>query len=274
MQLDGRVITIDQIPEVLGAVPLNATFRPKFPVLHNTSSPDIALYQSWMKRGNPTPEQWLRNLASYYSGLGWNSMPHAFVLPDGRIGLGAPFSMKGTHSPSWNSISIGVETVGEFEHEIWAGMPTERAAVALFGELCRHFGWQPDLYARGVRGIHFHREDPATTHRTCPGRNVDKARFVQMVLAYMGDSVAAAETDRNGHADATVAAQEAQTQNLTNEQLFSVKWLQERLNEKGAHLAVDGVIGEKTRSVVESWQRTHGLVVDGIAGPKTRLSLL
>lgn len=274
MNLDGRVITIEQIPSVLGATPLNSSFKPKFPVLHNTSAPDQALFATWVKRGSPTPEQWLRNLASYYAGKGWQSMPHAFIMPDGRIGLGAPFSVKGTHSPSWNSFSIGVEMVGEFERETFAGTPTERAAIALFGELCKHYGWQPDLYARGVRGIHFHKEDPGTTHRTCPGRNVDKPRFVQRVLAYMGDSAAADETDRNGHVDVTIDAQTAPTQNLTNEQLFSVKWLQERLNAKGAHLVVDGIIGENTRAVVKEWQRTHSLVVDGIAGPKTRLSLL
>jgi len=274
MQLDGRIITIDQIAGILTNDTGHGSFQPKFPVLHNTSEPDIALYQSWMKRGNPTPEQWLRNLASYYSGLGWNSMPHAFVLPDGRIGLGAPFSVKGTHSPSWNSVSIGVEMVGEFEHETFDKTPTQQAAVALFGELCRHFGWVPDLYVRGVRGIHFHKEDPGTTHKTCPGKNVVKADFVQRVLAYMGDSVAAAETDRNSHAHVTIEAQTAPTAKLTNDQLFSVKWLQERLNAKGAHLVVDGVVGPATISVVKDWQRTHGLVVDGIAGPKTRLSLI
>ena len=274
MILDGRIITVDQIASHLAGLTPNSSFQPKFPTLHNSSVPDIALYNSWMARGNPTPEQWLRNLASYYSGLGWNSMPHAFVLPDGRIGLGAPFNVKGTHSPSWNSISIGVECVGEFEHEIWAGTKTELAAVALFGELCKHYGWQPDIYARGVRGIHLHREDPATTHKSCPGRNVDKSRFVQRVLAYMGDSVAASETDRNGHADATIAAQTALAAHLTNEQLLSVKWLQERLNAKGAHLVVDGICGPRTIDVVKAWQRTHGLVVDGIAGALTRLSLV
>lgn len=192
MQLDGRIITQTQISAVLAATP-SSSFRPKFPVLHNTSEPDIKLYNSWMARGNPTPEQWLKNLAAYYRGLGWNSMPHAFILPDGRIGLGAPFSVQGTHSPSWNSRSIGIEMVGEFERETFVGTPTETAAIALFGELCKHYGWEPNIYVRGVSGIHFHKEDPGTTHKTCPGKNVDKALFVQHVMRYMGQPTVTAD---------------------------------------------------------------------------------
>lgn len=187
MNLDGRVITQAQIAAVLAVTP-TGSFRPKFPVLHNTSQPDIKLYNSWMARGNPSPEQWLKNLAAYYRGLGWASMPHAFILPDGRIGLGAPFSVQGTHSPSWNNRSIGIEMVGEFERETFDGTPTEAAAIVLFGELCKHFGWDPNVYVRGVSGIHFHKEDPSTTHKTCPGKNVNKTLFVQKVMHYMGQS--------------------------------------------------------------------------------------
>lgn len=48
-----------------------------------------------------------------------------------------------------------------------------------------------------------------------------------------------------------------------------VKVWQQALNERGAHLRVDGIFGPKTRATVEDWQRAHGLVVDGIAGPAT-----
>ena len=202
-------ITIDQIGPHLAAMKFDGSFHPRFPVLHNTSVPDMATYRKWIAAGRPTMAQWLQNLAAYYKSLGWNSMPHAFVLPDGTIGLGAPFNVRGTHTPSWNSVSIGVETLGEFERDIWAGTPTEKATIALFGELCKRLGWHPDQYVRGVRGIHFHKEDPNTTHKTCPGKHVEKAKFVQQVLAYMGDSVAAAEIDRNGHLDVPVHAQKA-----------------------------------------------------------------
>jgi phage head maturation protease len=49
--------------------------------------------------------------------------------------------------------------------------------------------------------------------------------------------------------------------------------LQERLNALGAHLAVDGKFGPKTRAAVEAFQRSHGLKVDALVGPKTTAAL-
>lgn len=269
MKLDGRVIAISEIRGVLAATQFNGPFQPKFIEIHNTSVPDIALFNKWLAAGHPTFEQWLKNLGAYYAGLGWNSMPHAFVGPDGRIGLGAPFNVQGTHSPSWNRIAIGIETVGEFERETFAGTETEKALVALVGELHKRLGLEPDHYIKGVRGIHFHKEDLASTHRTCPGRNLDKTKFVQSVLAYMGLEA----EDDDSHADVPVSSQEADTKTLTNEQMTSATWLQERLNAHGATLGVDGKIGPATKAAVRVFQQTKGLTVDGIAGPLTRLAL-
>lgn len=274
MNFDGRVITINELHDHIQGLQFTGSFHPKFPVLHNTSVPDLKTYQGWIAAGRPSMEQWLRNLASYYSGLGWNSMPHAFVLPDGRIGLGAPFTVRGTHTPSWNSISIGVETLGEFERDIWAGTPTEQAAVALFGELCNKLNWAPDNYARGVRGIHFHKEDPNTTHKTCPGKNVDKSRFVTMVLQYMGDTHAAHATDRQDHIDVPIQIHTADTAELTREQLTSPIWLQQRLAAKGFNVSIDGIVGPNTKAAVKAFQQANPpLAADGIAGPLTRLKL-
>lgn len=273
MILDGRILKVGELRDHLATLQWNG-FAPKFPVLHNTSIPDELTYKGWVAAGKPSMPQWLHNLASYYAGMGWNSMPHAFVLPDGTIGLGAPFNIRGTHSPSWNSISIGVETLGEFEREPWANTLTEMAAVALFGELCNRLNWRPDLYARGVSGVHFHREDPNTTHRTCPGKNVDKARFVSRVLAYMGDSHAATETDRNGHADVPPHVQVADATTLTKLQLTSALWVQQQLVRKGFVVNMDGVIGESTRKAVLAFQKANPpLHPDGIAGPLTRIAL-
>ena len=269
MKLDGRIITIEQIRGILAATEFSGSFQPKFIEIHNTSVPDIALFRKWQVAGKPTPEQWLRNLASYYAGLGWNSMPHAFVLPDGLIGLGAPFNVAGTHSPSWNRIAIGIETVGEFERETFEGTETQKALVALTGELHKRLDLEPDHYIKGVRGIHFHKEDLASTHRTCPGHLLAKPKFVADVLAYMGLE----PEDDNGHAHVPESAQTADTPTLTNEQLTSAKWLQERLNAHGAKLAVDGKVEPATKAAVRVFQQAKGLVVDGIAGPLTRLAL-
>jgi len=270
MKLDGRVITIPQIRSVLDATEFNGVFRPRFVEIHNTSIPDIATFNRWKAAGKPTFEQWLKNLAAYYAGLGWASMPHAFVGPDGRIGLGAPFNVRGTHSPSWNGVAIGIETVGEFEREQFEGTLSEAALVALTGELHLRLGLDPAKYVKGVSGIHFHKEDLKSTHRTCPGKNLNKERFVRDVVEYMAN---AQQGEGGEHVVVPPTSQEAETGDLTAEELTSTKWLQARLNAHGAKLKVDGIIGNLTRAAVRSFQKLKGLAVDGIAGPLTRTAL-
>jgi uncharacterized protein YgiM (DUF1202 family) len=34
-----------------------------------------------------------------------------------------------------------------------------------------------------VRGLHFHKEDPETTHKSCPGKNVVKSDLIKAVQA-------------------------------------------------------------------------------------------
>jgi hypothetical protein len=63
------------------------------------------------------------------------------------------------------------------------------------GILHARVGLNPADYKFGVRGIHFHKEDPVTTHKTCPGKHMIKADLIADVVAYMqaahpGDHVA------------------------------------------------------------------------------------
>ena len=128
---------------------------------------------------------WLQNLAELLrSASGWNAGPHALlVCPDG-IGLFTPFTQHGTHSPAWNAITWGIETVGEFESEPFAdGSKTN--LIAVLGILHARIGLNPADYKFGVRGIHFHKEDPITTHKTCPGKNMVKAELVADVVSFM-----------------------------------------------------------------------------------------
>jgi len=53
-----------------------------------------------------------------------------------------------------------------------------------------------------------------------------------------------------------------------------VTYLQQLLNKKSrATIAVDGYFGSETKQMVEIYQRNHELVVDGIVGEKTWSSL-
>ena len=52
-----------------------------------------------------------------------------------------------------------------------------------------------------------------------------------------------------------------------------VRFLQQKLNEFGAEIPVDGSFGNQTDRAVRNFQTDHGLTVDGIAGPNTMAAL-
>lgn len=52
-----------------------------------------------------------------------------------------------------------------------------------------------------------------------------------------------------------------------------VKKLQEKLNELGYKLVVDGIFGHATDKAVRDFQKKKGLVVDGYVGPATKKAL-
>ena len=54
-----------------------------------------------------------------------------------------------------------------------------------------------------------------------------------------------------------------------------VRWIQQSLNRIiGAGLAVDGILGRRTRRAIRRFQRLHGLTVDGIVGRRTQAALI
>jgi hypothetical protein len=75
-----------------------------------------------------------------------------------------------------------VETVGEFDREPFDG-PVKSNLVAALAILHAAAGLQPLPYSRGVRGLHFHKEDPVTTHKSCPGKNMIKSALITSVQA-------------------------------------------------------------------------------------------
>lgn len=247
-----------------------------FVVVHNTSSPDVHLFRDdWMKRPGWTPEQWLRNLVSYYAGMGWNGCPHLFIPPmEDTILVLNSLLVHGTHTPSWNRFSYGVETVGEFEREAFED-PTRANLVAALAALHEKLSLRPDRFSLGSSGLHFHKEDKNTTHRTCPGRNMVKADLVEAVLNEMGITPGK-QTPGDDHHDVPIASQEAETNHMSIQELTSVKWLQTMLNRWGGlhqSLSVDGVRGPGTINAIKAFQSVHNLAVDGVAGPATRAAL-
>jgi uncharacterized protein YraI len=148
-------------------------------VCHNTASP--TLDQWW--HGGTSPEQRMKNLKSYYQGLGWSAGPHAFV--DGvSIWIMTDFNVKGVHSPSWNGTRLGIEMVGDYDKEDFNSGPgklVQELSEALFGECHTFFGWEPS-----GTSIKLHKEDPNTDH-ACPGKKVSKTEFINGVNEYINE---------------------------------------------------------------------------------------
>jgi hypothetical protein len=210
MQIVGRKFTHDEFKNYVGRLDINWA---KFVVVHNTSAPDIALYNKWTQRAGWTPEQWLKNLTSYYAGLGWKGTPHLFIPPTkDQILVLNDLKVPGTHTPSWNKIALGVETVGEFEREPFGGY-TQDNLVSALATLHDKLGFNPADYQLGVKGLHFHKEDRNTTHKTCPGRNMVKSELAHAVSAAMARGVAPVsdeEPESHVHAEgATLLVDEA-----------------------------------------------------------------
>lgn len=133
-------------------------WKPDFVVLHNTSSPSLA------QRPNGFTSQHMLNLADYYAGLGWHAGPHWFVDDKGCWAF-SPLDLPGVHSPSWNHESWGVEQLGEYDVEAYdsgRGAAVRDNAVFLLAVLHHKIGADSAT-------LRFHKQDPATTHRDCPG---------------------------------------------------------------------------------------------------------
>lgn len=162
----------------------------KFLVVHNTGAPN-------MKQEDATPDRdkdgtgeddRIQNIAPYYKKQGWSGGPNFFVFNSGKVGLGTPLPYAGTHSPSWNGISIGVEMVADFRTGVddpykGGGLVITDTTAYLFATLLKKLG----LPANNDT-IRLHKEDKKTTH-ACPGNLFKKDDFVRRVQGYMDGAV-------------------------------------------------------------------------------------
>lgn len=141
--------------------------------IHHCSSPSLA------QRPNGFLAIHLENLASYYKNTkGWSSGPHLFTDEDDIFGL-TPLSEKGVHAVSFNSNSIGIEMLGDYDEEDpknGRGGQVTRTTASTARALLDWLGLKPSRQT-----LFFHRFDPRTT-KTCPGTKVAHEWFLQMVL--------------------------------------------------------------------------------------------
>lgn len=154
------------------------TWKPSFMVLHNTGAPKLSQWHSVSGAAR------MENLTNYYKNeQHWSGGPHAFVADD-LIWPFTPMTGPGVHTPSWNGISLGIELVGDYNVEDDDAGPGHLAymnAVAVFAIVHARLGLNPET-------IRFHKEDVNTTHKDCPGNDIVKAKFIQDVMEFMGES--------------------------------------------------------------------------------------
>lgn len=150
-------------------------WRPSFCVVHNTQSPTLARWhQTGGLRQMQALERYYRDEAPRADGgKGWSAGPHLFI-DDAVIWVGTPLTTSGVHSPSWNPVSWGVETVGDYDREPWSPAIAQNLASAL-ATLHDAIGLDPTT-------IRWHKEDPRTTHTGCPGRHfIEKQDLIVMI---------------------------------------------------------------------------------------------
>jgi N-acetylmuramoyl-L-alanine amidase len=192
---DGKPYTRDQLAARINACDFStwkhkdgSPGKPAFITLHNTSTPDIKLWQSWAPAKR---QQYILNMQPYYENMGWRGGPHFFVPPQTDIcAFGFNDLMAaGTHASCFNNVSIGIEMVGEFDSEAFDSGPGAQVAdnaIYLMALLHNKIGLTPTPYAYNRFGLHFHVECKADNH-DCPGKLARKPDIVARVKAKMAE---------------------------------------------------------------------------------------
>ncbi len=187
----------DEFGAYLGSIAL-AAFRPSMVVLHNTAVPTLADRPS----GFTTAQ--MADLEHYYAHVqGWSGGPHLFVDDNGIWAFNL-LDRRGVHSPSWNSISWGVEMLGDYEREPFdsgRGAKVRSNAVAAVAAMLHKLRVPPS-------NDHFklHHEDPKTTH-ACPGKLVGKEAVRVLLTRALGG---AQPPSSSGHSVRIVAYRKGQ----------------------------------------------------------------
>lgn len=179
---------VKEFEKVLEAIHFNKGFTPFLITLHNTGLPTGKQWKDYYDRdlteGIIPGITRIKSLENYFKNeRGWPSGPHLFIYKD-DIWLFTPLNEKGTHSPSWNGIAIGIEMVADFSKEdddSGDGLITRKTTIAVTALLCQKLKINP------LVGVKLHKEDKRTNH-DCPGKDFaeDKEEVIEEILEYMG----------------------------------------------------------------------------------------
>ena len=150
-------------------------WRPSFIVLHNTASPTLS------DRPKGFTRQHILNLEDYYRDtMHWSAGPHLFI-DDSKIWVFTPLTLSGVHSPSYNKLALGIEMLGEYNSEAFdsgRGLKVQQNTIAAIATLTAVLGLDPE-------SMKMHFEDPATSHKGCPGKHVKKSAIISQVISLL-----------------------------------------------------------------------------------------
>lgn len=147
--------------------------------IHHTAAPSLA------QRPRGFTIQHIRNIQSFYSrpksqgGQGWSTGPHLFIDEDEIFGM-CDFRSKGIHAASFNSRSLGIEVLGDYDIEdphSGRGLACWKNTAETVRVLLKWLGIK-----KSKTTILFHRDDPKTT-KSCPGKRIDKQWFLDLIPA-------------------------------------------------------------------------------------------
>lgn len=152
-------------------------WNPSAVTIHNTFAPNLAQVDGYLAAQKWTESQLIDNWWQSYIKMGWYSGPHLFIFRD-KIWVATPLTLRGTHSPSFNKSHFGIEMIGDYSKEI---LPDSIRKLAVHGAavLLNKIGVPAES-----KSVAFHGEDPRTTHKGCPGKNVgSKEQWISAIAA-------------------------------------------------------------------------------------------
>jgi len=151
----------------------------------------VTMHHTWAPNLETRPRgftiQHIVNIKNYYQKkLGWSRGPHLFIDEDQIFGM-SPLQSSGIHARSFNSTSIGIEVLGNYDTEdpeSGRGLESWETAAATARSLIKWMGNNSTIDSSDVK---FHREDPKS-YKTCPGKKVNKDWFLSLVNNEATDS--------------------------------------------------------------------------------------
>ena len=168
----GKVWTVDSFKEYLKSLALGEKPWFRAVCLHHTFAPNLH------QRPDGLLVKHVENIRSFYQkDLGWTRGPHLFIDDDQIWGM-TPLTVRGVHAASFNSSSIGIEVLGDYDNEDpknGRGLECWKTAAAATKAV---LDWVK--LPVNEKTVLFHRDDPRTT-KTCPGVKVQKPWIIDLI---------------------------------------------------------------------------------------------